>query len=381
MVLDPRAYPTATAAASALHLDHLVLPRTTPRTARKHRSWVSGPIGAIVHDTADLVSLPPGDVPEPEVTPRLRVGGLGWWPWARRAGALVQTTSGTTGTPKIVAKTPHRMIANCLRTAEAVDYRDNDVLAPILPLDHQYGLSVLLIGLVVGMPVVIGDPARALETLRLALRHGATVVDTTPQAHATLLRAVESGRLAHPGLDAVRLWCVGGGPSTAVLRGRALKALGRPLLDGYGSTELGNVAHVDPANPTDLRPLPGVELKVTAGDGALAAGWGRLHVRTPDAPLPGHGWHDTGDLARLDADGRLVVAGRYDAVIRGGIVIHPASIEHRLADAGIHAVAVTVEGRDAESEPIGGGGRGSLSSPPPRLAGQGRRAQPGDGAP
>ena len=351
VVLDPRGYPTAAAATAALELDHIVLPRATHRTGRHHQDWLTARPGATVHRTADLVTLPPGDAPEPETTPRLRVGGLGALPWARRAGALVQTTSGTTGTPKIVAKTPQRMIANCLRTAEVVDYRDDDVLAPILPLDHQYGLSVLLIGLVVGLPVVIGDPARVLETLRLALRHGATVVDTTPRAHAAVLRAVESGRLSHPGLADVRLWCVGGGPSTADLRRRAAGLLGRPLLDGYGSTELGNVAHVDPDNAVDLRPLPGVELRITQEDGGDAAGWGRLHVRTPDAPLPGHGWHDTGDLARLDPAGRLIVAGRYDAVIRNGIVIHPASIEHRLADAGIQAMAVAVDGRDPGSEP------------------------------
>lgn len=350
VVLDPRSYPTVGAAVAALDLDHVVLPRAIDRL-RHMRTWRDGAAGCPLHATADLLVLPPGDVPESVDEPQVRTEDLESWPWAARDGALVQTTSGSTGTPTVVPKRPGHMLANCRRTAEVVGYREDDVLAPVLPLDHQYGLSVLFIGLLLGLPVVATDPARVHTAVRLATRHGATVVDSTPQAHAAIVRGVHTGRLRAATLAGVRLWCVGGGPTPGSLHAEAQKVHGRPLLDGYGSTELGNVAHVDPADPGALRALPGVELRVIGEDGSASHDWGRLLVRTPDAPTGADGWYTTDDLARIDASGRLVVAGRYQAIDRNGIVVHPASLEHQLAGAGIHAVCVSVESRRPGQSP------------------------------
>lgn len=347
-LIDPRGFARAEDAVHATGLFRLVLPRPTqPRGSLE--PWFAGVPAEVLLWTANLVDLPPGDVDaehlagsvEPDEKP-VGLDGLTRWPWVDRLDGLVQLTSGSTGKPKVVAKRPADALTNASRTIDRVCYGPNDVFTPILPVGHQYGFSVLLIGLLLDQPVVLGAPGRILDTLRLGLRHGTTVVDTTPQAHDIILRARAADRLPRS-VDRVKFWCVGGGPVPSVLQRRALRGHGRLLLDGYGSTELGNVAHVNPDEPGVLRPLDGVDVRVVDGDcAAVPAGtWGRLLVRTPDSP---GAEHDTGDAAALLSDGGLVVAGRNEAVCRNGIVVYPAAVEHAVAVAGLNGVCVPLDG-------------------------------------
>jgi long-chain acyl-CoA synthetase len=270
--------------------------------------------------------------------------------WLAREDGIVMVTSGTTGTPALVEKMPAHVIMNAQRTAGRIGYEPSDVLAPILPISHQYGFSVLIIGLTLGLPVVLGNPLRTLELLRLARRFGATILDAIPRSHDIILRAIESGRIPLASLATIRYWCVGGAPVTGALQDRAQRVYGTVLLDGYGSTELGNVAHVDPRDPSKLMPLDEVHIRIVRenGDECDSDEWGALWVMTPDAP--GTSWHRTGDLAKVGAVGDLCVAGRDAAVSRRGEVLYPAAIEHLLARQGVHALCVPVAREDDGGE-------------------------------
>jgi cyclohexanecarboxylate-CoA ligase len=93
---------------------------------------------------------------------------------------------------------------------------------------------------------------------------------------------------------------------------------------------------------TDGSPLPGVELRILALDGAVAGPdeEGRLQLRAdslfggylkrPDLRgLDAEGWFDTGDLARIDAEGYLRITGRSkDIIIRGGENVPVVEIEN-----------------------------------------------------
>jgi len=95
---------------------------------------------------------------------------------------------------------------------------------------------------------------------------------------------------------------------------------------------------------TDGAPSLGLELRVVDTDGkALPSGQsGRLQTRgtstfvgylkRPELYNVGKkGWFDTGDLARLDADGYVTITGRWkDVIIRGGENIPVVEIENVL---------------------------------------------------
>jgi malonyl-CoA/methylmalonyl-CoA synthetase len=94
-------------------------------------------------------------------------------------------------------------------------------------------------------------------------------------------------------------------------------------------------------------PLPGVEVRETAGDGTVLPQGeaGAIEVRGPNVfhgywKLPEktaeefrNGWFITGDMGAFDPDGYLSILGRgKDLVITGGLNVYPAEVEAALDD-------------------------------------------------
>ena len=142
---------------------------------------------------------------------------------------------------------------------------------------------------------------------------------------------------------------------------RIERRLGVTVQTSWGMTELspsGTVAPPDdPSRAAELsgRPAVGVDLLLTDSDGrALAEQRGvEGHLRVRGAAVVeryfGHdetatdadGWFPTGDLARIDADGSLIITGRAKDLIKsGGEWINPAEIE-----AVVGAIPEVVAGR------------------------------------
>ena len=166
---------------------------------------------------------------------------------------------------------------------------------------------------------------------------------------------------------------------------RALDA-GWPVVPTYGLTEAGSgvtalptaeaASHPDSAG----RALPGVELRIAGPDDD---GIGEIEVRSaalfdgylddPDATaaaMTDDGWLRTGDLGRLDDDGRLTVADRRtDRIVRGGENISPSEVEAVLLDHPAIADAGVVARRDADVRARARRGH----RPPHGAAGPGRR--------
>ncbi|MBX9245661.1 acyl--CoA ligase, partial [Actinotalea ferrariae] len=169
------------------------------------------------------------------------------------------------------------------------------------------------------------------------------------------LDAVEAGRAAARG---PRTMLVGGAPVTATLLRRAQRVLPRTRWAGvYGMTEILPVAVVEAdekiaAEQRDAsgdlvgRPLAGVRARIDESvvDADAAPGVGELVLGGPSLMrgylLDGPGTRDvdehrTGDLARRDDEGRLVLVGRTrDMLIRGTTNIYPGLYESRLAATG-----------------------------------------------
>lgn len=276
--------------------------------------------------------------------------------WFRRRDALVLWSSGTTGRPKGIVKSGAAVLANTDATARAMEFGERDVMAPLLPFSHQYGLSVVLLWWRAGCTLLVTPYQRLDLALGQALAHGVTCVDASPPTYQALLGVVRRRPALRAGLAGVRIWGVGGAPLAAPLAEAFRAELGAPLLDGYGLSELGNVALATPGEPVACGlPLPGVAVRIVSpeGTGAAAGELGLIEVRSPGrmegylaeegAVVPVDGtWFRTGDVGRLDEEGRLRVSGRDRAVHRFGYTLFPESLERKAEECGRQVKVVAV---------------------------------------
>ncbi len=275
-------------------------------------------------------------------------------PWADRVDGLLLWTSGSSGRPRGVVRSGMSVLENVRATVGAMRYRADDVLLPLLPISHQYGLSLVIAWWLSGCTLVLGNHRRPVQTLVSARALGVTVVDAAPPVIEDVLGAIEERGIDDVALR-VRMWCVGGSPLRPSLARRFHQVTGHVLLDGYGSTELGNVALATLEHPEGLGlPLPGVDVVVRHADGSPASSGeiGELWVRSAysfsatigdDRPTEmSRGWFRTGDLGAIDDRGVLRVIGRAGAVHRGGFTVYVSGIESRADEAGVPATVIAL---------------------------------------
>ncbi|MFD4636370.1 class I adenylate-forming enzyme family protein [Lentzea sp. NPDC058436] len=276
--------------------------------------------------------------------------------WCELPDSIIMWSSGSTGEPKGVVKNGGRFLKNLQRNADLVGHRSDDVLLPLLPFNHQYGISMILIAWLVRCSLVIAPYRRLDRALQLAGMAGTTVVDATPATYKSILNIVER-RTASLGLfGEVRMLCSGAAPLDPALSQRAVEVYGLPLLDSYGSTEMGNVAFATPDNPVGTgRPVEGMSVRIRGDNGEeLPAGEiGEIEVLDPDL-MEGYlgpegtvtpverDWYATNDFGYLDTDGNLFIAGRKTAVHRNGYTLHPEIIERTLAEHGCTTMIAAV---------------------------------------
>ncbi|WP_438295958.1 aldehyde dehydrogenase family protein [Streptomyces sp. HUAS TT7] len=277
--------------------------------------------------------------------------------WARRQDAAISWSSGTTGTPRGIVRSGHSILDNLAVSAERMGYRPDDVFLPVLPYSHQYGLSLVLCWWLGGGTLVVYGPTTRLDrALEVGAGHGLSVVDGAPSTYYSLLNLFDRRPALADELKAVRAWCVGGAPLGRSLAARFHARTGRHLLDGYGATEVGNIALASHTDPVGCgTPLPGVVVEVHDDQGRpLPNGkLGELVVRS-EGLMTGHlgddgeiipvsgPVHRTGDIGLLDDAGRVFPVGRKRAVHRDGHTLYPDHLAERAESAGAQTEVVAV---------------------------------------
>jgi acyl-CoA synthetase (AMP-forming)/AMP-acid ligase II len=263
--------------------------------------------------------------------------------------ATLLYTSGTTGFPK-GAMISH---ANCLFNAAScratLGYRREDVGLLSLPLFHVTGLHSQLVALLaLGGSVVLQEEYDTRQALELASAHRATALFFVPAIYKLFTLRDDLPRYD---LTRVRVAAYGGAPMDPETVRAVQRLLPAELHNCYGLTECSSLATVLPAElalsraDSVGRAVPGTEAEVRdeAGQRLPPGEAGELWLRGPHvvkgywgapektAQAIRDGWLRTGDVARIDRDGLVVILDRVkDMINRGGEKIYGLEVENVL---------------------------------------------------
>jgi long-chain acyl-CoA synthetase len=299
----------------------------------------------------------------------------------RGDAACIIYTSGTGGAPKGVVLSHGAILCNCMGAHDLLAEigLDNDVFLSFLPLSHAYehtagqffplsigaqifyaeGIEQLAAYMAEARPTIMTAVPRLYETMRARILAG---IAREGGIKATLFhRAVVLGtkryngklsiieRLENKVLDALvrrKVAARFGGRLKAMVSGGAplnlevglfFKALGVPILQGYGQTESAPVVSCNPLTRVKLHtvgpPLSGVEVRIAEDGEILVRGELVMTGYWDDEQATRHairdGWLHTGDIGVIDDDGYICITDRKKDLIvnSGGDNISPQRIE------------------------------------------------------
>ena len=257
-------------------------------------------------------------------------------------------TSGTTGAPKGVLYTHRSNYLSTMRMmqADVLGITAEDTILVAVPMFHANAWGIPFAAPALGAAMIL--PGRVTDGAALAgliNRHGVTVATGVPTVWIGLLDHLDATGGDVPSLKRV---AIGGAGCPEALLQRMEDRLGVTVQTSWGMTELSPLGSISP--PTSQlrgarasgRVAMGLDLRLTdAGNTVLPEQRnvvGHLKVRgasvvqtylgAADTALDADGWFDTGDLALIDDDGNLTIAGRSKDLIKsGGEWINPVEIE------------------------------------------------------
>jgi len=301
--------------------------------------------------------------------------------------AAILYTSGTTSDPKGVVLTHGNLLAEAEAVFSTLALDERDSILGVMPLYHALAqLANLLLPFVVGAKVIFVEEVNSTELLKALRQFRPTLFCCVPQffylIHQGVLSKVKEGGWVRSvgfrillGSNAVlRKWTglnvgriffapvhdvigkqmrvlVTGGARFDPTVGKDFYKLGFNLYEVYGLTETSGAATLTGPGQGGQgwvgRPLPGIDVRIVREEegGTDADSSGEIAVRGPivmkeyfhrpeaSAAVLKDGWFLTGDLGRMDRDGRLTITGRKKEVIvlSSGKNIYPEEIEAEYA--------------------------------------------------
>jgi acyl-CoA synthetase (AMP-forming)/AMP-acid ligase II len=269
--------------------------------------------------------------------------------------ALLLSTSGSTGSPKLVRLSHENLAANAEAIAEYLGIGPDDRAATTLPMSYCYGLSVLNSHLCRGAAVVLTDLSVVDPCFwDLVRAHRATSFAAVPYTFELL------ERVGFAEMDLPHLRCVtqaGGRLAPEKVRhwAGAGERAGWDLVVMYGATEAtARMAYLPPGLAAERAgtigvPIPGGEFRIEPVDGLpdgelVYSGPNVMlgYAERPEDLAAGRTVEDlrTGDLARRHPDGLYEVVGRRSRFVKiVGLRVDLGQVERILAELGVSAAA------------------------------------------
>lgn len=286
--------------------------------------------------------------------------------------ALLVSTSGSTGSPKLVRLSHHNLLSNAEAIAQYQQLTGHDRGVTSLPLHYCFGLSVLHSHLVAGAAVVLTDASVVDPCFRTAvIEQRVTNLAGVPHTYEMLERSDPSW-LAESSL---RLLTQAGGrmePAAVTRWAEQAEAWGAEFMVMYGQSEAtARIAYLPAemaaAHPSAVgRPIPGGSIELRAVDGH-PADVGEIvyrgpnvmmgYARTVDDLAVGHDLDElrTGDLARyIEAADVYEIVGRQARFVKPfGLRIDLDEVQARLE--GTLGAQIAVAGDDERLVVFGSG--------------------------
>ena len=267
--------------------------------------------------------------------------------------AIIQYTSGTTGTPKGAALTHRNLLSNARQAqawVPAIRRGDGCVVYAVLPMFHAYGLTLCLtFAMSMGARLVLFPKFEPEMVLEVAKKHPATFLPLVPPIADRLLAAARARGVSLRGTE-IAISGAMALPHDLVVPFE--EASGGYLVEGYGLSECSPVLMANPV--ADHRvpgtvglPLPGTECRVVDPDEPTRdvdpGERGELLVRGPQV-FSGYygkpeetervfvdGWFRTGDIVTIDEAGFVRIVDRIkELIITGGFNVAPTEVENTL---------------------------------------------------
>ena len=308
--------------------------------------------GQVVHEgNEDLAAL----CAEPNAEPAQAADSAGRARWDAdqpdaRDVAVFLLSGGTTGLPKLIARTHNDYSYNARASAALCGLGEGTVYLATLPAAHNFPLACpgILGALLSGGRVVMLASPQPETVFATIEQEGVTITAVVPAvAQRWLAHAEEHGARQ---LRTLRVLQVGGARLADELAQRVRPVLGVTLQQVFGMAEgLLNYTRLDDTDEvicgTQGRPLsPGDEVCIVdgAGNDRRDGEPGALLTRGPYTPrgyyrapeqnaraFTPDGWYASGDVVRRRPDGNLVVEGRdKDMINRGGEKISAEEVEN-----------------------------------------------------
>ncbi len=262
----------------------------------------------------------------------------------------IQYTSGTTGFPKGATLSHHNILNNGYMVGESLGLTAQDRLVIPVPLYHCFGMVMGNLGCITHGTTMIypNDGFDPLLTLTTVAEERATGLYGVPTMFIAML---DHPRLGEFDLSTLRTGIMAGATCPIEVMRRVISEMHMSEVQiAYGMTETSPVSLQTGADDdlerrvtTVGRTQPQLENKIIDADGntVVRGEIGELCTRgysvmlgywnNPDATreaIDAAGWMHTGDLASMDAQGYVCIAGRNkDMIIRGGENVYPRELE------------------------------------------------------
>jgi non-ribosomal peptide synthetase component E (peptide arylation enzyme) len=263
--------------------------------------------------------------------------------------SIVVLSSGSTGMPKCIEQLGASCKVGGWGLVERGKLTREDVFGIIAPLSGGPGLQNWWGALQLGAKVCLLEHFSAERALQLIQKERVTYLSAVPSQIIKILKEVDVSRYD---LSSLRIVRTGASAFDAASARKAEEKLKCTVLIAGGSQETYSFAQTGVDDPPEKRtmtlgkPFPGNEVKICNEQGQPVSQGDTGHLRVRGAATssgyfgdrettlaawgefgPG-GWYKTGDLAKIDEEGYVVLQGRQkEIIIRGGQNIYPKEIE------------------------------------------------------